>query len=117
MITARTRDLETARQVLMMARAARVEQVQAIVPEVSDVELDEDGIAVTTQARDQALVEVFEKDLSQIESALHRVEEGTYGVCDRCGDQIPPRRMEVLPFATLCTPCQRIEDRVRTAGR
>ena len=39
-------------------------------------------------------------------AAKDRVREGTYGICARCGHQIPPRRLQVLPTATLCVQCQ-----------
>ncbi len=45
--------------------------------------------------------------------ALEQVREGTYGLCRACGGRIPRRRLEVLPTATLCVPCQ--EER-ETAG-
>ena len=34
--------------------------------------------------------------------ALEKLDEGTYGVCDVCGDPVPPRRLEALPWAVLC---------------
>ena len=47
----------------------------------------------------------------QIEAALQRLDAGTYGVCERCGQPIPPRRLEALPYATLCVACQALEER------
>jgi RNA polymerase-binding transcription factor DksA len=38
--------------------------------------------------------------------ARDRVREGTYGICADCGRPIPPRRLQVLPTATLCVQCQ-----------
>jgi RNA polymerase-binding transcription factor DksA len=50
-------------------------------------------------------------DKSQaLAAALERVREGTYGICRECGGRIPRRRLEAIPTATLCVPCQeRIE--------
>ncbi len=46
-------------------------------------------------------------DKSQaLAEALEQVREGTYGLCRACGERIPRRRLEVLPTATLCVPCQ-----------
>jgi RNA polymerase-binding protein DksA len=45
--------------------------------------------------------------LAEIDSALKRIEEGTYGVCTNCGKEIPVDRLEALPWATLCIDCQR----------
>lgn len=43
--------------------------------------------------------------LQKVEHALNRVERGTYGVCESCGDAIPVARLEVLPYATFCVSC------------
>ena len=43
--------------------------------------------------------------LSKVERALMRVDEGTYGFCESCGEPIPDARLEVLPYATLCVSC------------
>ena len=44
--------------------------------------------------------------LADIEHALHKFEEGTYGLCDSCGQPIDPARLEALPQATLCLSCK-----------
>ena len=45
--------------------------------------------------------------LAEIDAALKRIEEGTYGTCTNCGKEIPVERLEALPWATLCIDCQR----------
>jgi YteA family regulatory protein len=49
--------------------------------------------------------------LAEIEAALKRIEDGTYGTCTNCGEQIPEERLEALPWATLCIGCQRDRER------
>jgi len=44
--------------------------------------------------------------LEQVTSALEKVENGTYGVCDECGKNITKKRLEALPWATLCKECR-----------
>jgi RNA polymerase-binding protein DksA len=44
--------------------------------------------------------------LAEIDHALRKLEEGTYGSCDVCGKPIPPDRLEALPQATLCLDCK-----------
>ncbi|MFC2017548.1 TraR/DksA family transcriptional regulator [Chloroflexota bacterium] len=44
--------------------------------------------------------------LTEIEHALHKFEEGTYGLCDVCGQHIDPARLEALPQANLCLSCK-----------
>jgi len=60
---------------------------------------------------DYTLEENSEQILSEIDAALKRIEEGTYGVCSNCGKQIPTERLEALPWATLCIDCQREQER------
>ncbi|HEY81700.1 MAG TPA: molecular chaperone DnaK [Dehalococcoidia bacterium] len=46
------------------------------------------------------------EQLADVEHALHKFEEGTYGRCDNCGQQIDPARLEALPQASLCMQCK-----------
>ena len=45
--------------------------------------------------------------LRKVERALARIEDGTYGICESCGQSIPVARLEVLPYATECVTCAR----------
>lgn len=60
---------------------------------------------------DYTLEENSEQVLRQIDEALARIDEGTYGQCERCGTEIPPERLEARPWATLCIDCQRKVER------
>jgi DnaK suppressor protein len=44
--------------------------------------------------------------ITQIGTALHRIETGTFGVCSRCGNPIATARLEIVPYAPTCVPCQ-----------
>ena len=44
--------------------------------------------------------------LREVEHALHKFEEGNYGLCDACGQRIEPARLEALPQANLCLSCK-----------
>jgi RNA polymerase-binding protein DksA len=56
---------------------------------------------------DYTLEENSEHVLAEIDAALKRIEDGTYGQCTNCGRQIPEERLEARPYATLCIDCQR----------
>ncbi len=45
-------------------------------------------------------------ELAQIDQALLKLQEGTYGICEECEEPINERRLQVRPFATLCVECQ-----------
>src|SRR5262249_8163606 len=44
-------------------------------------------------------------EIHQIQEALKRISEGTYGICTHCGEDIGPKRLEALPTATRCILC------------
>jgi RNA polymerase-binding transcription factor DksA len=46
----------------------------------------------------------------ELAEALERVREGTYGMCQACGRRIPRRRLQALPTARLCVPCQELRE-------
>ena len=60
---------------------------------------------------DYTLEENSEHVLGEIDAALKRIEDGTYGICTNHGEQIPVERLEALPYATLCIDCQRERER------
>jgi DnaK suppressor protein len=53
-----------------------------------------------------ALIQMKSETLHKIEEALARLEEGTYGNCFECGDEISERRLRALPFAVRCKDCE-----------
>jgi DnaK suppressor protein len=55
---------------------------------------------------DYALLQMHIERLRQIEDALDRLADGTYGVCENCGEVIPTERLKILPFTTYCVHCQ-----------
>jgi DnaK suppressor protein len=58
-----------------------------------------------------ALHRLYQQKLGQLEQAWARCRSGQYGVCDSCGSQIDPARLNALPDATLCVKCQRQRER------
>ncbi len=53
-----------------------------------------------------ALEKRLRANLAEVEHALHKFEEGSYGSCDNCGQPIDPARLEALPQASLCMKCK-----------
>jgi RNA polymerase-binding protein DksA len=49
--------------------------------------------------------------LAAIDDALRRIEDGTYGTCQRCGKEIPAERLEAAPYVELCIDCKREAER------
>lgn len=55
---------------------------------------------------DLILNEHQKRTIDQIDEALERIDEGTYGECEECGVKIPKGRLRIRPFAKLCVECQ-----------
>ncbi len=70
--------------------------------DVADFALDAAQDEISSQ-----LAEVESRELGSIEMALQCMREGTYGICDSCGENIPLARLQALPYATQCIGCQR----------
>lgn len=110
-------NLHTVRQTLEAERAAALEQIQqhetrlgtlhGAVPDHLD--LAQESIA---RGRRVTLLTQAQQQLEHIQAALQRVDEGTYGLCAACGEPIPPDRLEVLPYASLCVRCQAQHEQV-----
>jgi DnaK suppressor protein len=75
--------------------------------------LADDATEVFTRERNLALRNNSQDLLAQVDSALQRLDEGTYGVCARCGNAIAAERLEALPYATYCITCQSEIERSR----
>lgn len=59
----------------------------------------------------ESLGNTSEQELLMIKYALKRIEDGTYFQCDECGEDIPPARLELLPFTAHCVDCaEKIEN-------
>jgi DnaK suppressor protein len=55
--------------------------------------------------------------LRDVVSALQKIDDGAFGACERCGEDIAEKRLEALPFARYCIGCQRlVEEEERTAA-
>lgn len=63
----------------------------------------------------QTTREILDRERQQVEDALEAQAEGRYGLCQQCGQQISPERLEARPQATLCINCQRAAEASRPA--
>ena len=82
------------------------EEVEEIAA-TSDNHLAETATATLGREIDYTLGENSEELLAQIDAALQRIEEGTYGTCANCGREIAVERLEATPWASLCIDCKR----------
>lgn len=82
-----------------------------------EVGLDEDfadaGTATFERERDLSIRNNIADLIDQMSRAIQRIDDGTYGTCERCGRPIDAPRLKELPHALLCLDCKRREERAR----
>jgi len=119
------RELAEFRRLLEDEKRRLMDELEAMeehTPEIEDqVGMDIGGgydedladVASSTFEREKglALESSVQQMLAQVEEALVRMEEGTYGICQRCGNPIDVARLRVLPFATLDIRCKELEEK------
>ncbi|GAA3901690.1 TraR/DksA C4-type zinc finger protein [Streptomyces lacrimifluminis] len=78
-------------------RASRLTQLRALDEAGPDAEKQ----MLSTQK------DTVQRVLAEVEAAITRVQDGSYGVCRTCAGPIPVERLEILPYTPFCVPCQR----------
>jgi RNA polymerase-binding transcription factor len=77
----------------------------------SDNHLGDMATVTFDRELDQGLEEGAQQTLQQIDRALRKLDDGSYGTCERCGKPIAEERLRARPWATLCIDDQRLADR------
>ena len=69
-----------------------------------------DNYDIASSERDRELMYMLgdreRKKVREIDNALLKIKEGTYGVCDECGEPISKKRLKIIPYSNLCINCQ-----------
>lgn len=105
---------QSIRDALVEEKAALERQLEehGVNPGESGVEVSVDeGFADSAQATTErsellGLIEQLRDHHAEVVAALTRLDEGTYGKCERCGQEIPIERLEAIPAARLCVACK-----------
>ena len=115
--TTKQERLERIRNILLQARSAilREHSAAAVAFARRSSDAEADILDRTASELEQNLCLLLRErghtKLKAIEDALQRIEEGTFGICEDCGDEIPRGRLEAMPFATTCRDCKAIQER------
>ena len=114
-------DLAARRAELLALRERISEAADWIVPDeeesgeinsaAGDQHLADHASDMLERELDWTLEENAEHILVEIDDALTRLDEGTYGVCAVCGKAIPEERLAAVPYATLCVEDKRMQER------
>ncbi len=85
------------------------EDYHAFFPEYGFKE-DENAAEITEYQENLSLEKNLENLLSNINKSLAKIKKGTYGICEKCGQEIDKSRLEVFPAANLCLNCKSREE-------
>lgn len=84
---------------------ARLEKVDAALDEPANPDLEDQAIELEDDEVLEGVGKAGQREIRLLEDALNRIEDGTYGECAQCGEQISDARLEAVPFAVLCKNC------------
>lgn len=92
-------------------------EAEAIVSGKSEVR-DSTDDATVSQATSEAFAEgtIVSQALEEVQAALRRIDDGTYGKCTLCGREIEPDRLEAIPWADYCLEDQEKQDKTLSGG-
>ena len=109
-------DLDAVRRELETRRAGARERVAELAkaPELGEAQgfgkrIGDGTTEAISRLTDIGVGRSLEAGLERTERALAKLDEGSYGICDRCGNPIPERRLEAMPDSTLCVSCAAAE--------
>ena len=69
--------------------------------------MEDNALEITAFESNLAMEENLETSLETTERALKKIEDNTYGICEKCGQLIEPKRLEAFPSATACMSCKK----------
>ena len=105
-------DISSIRELISQRLAKLREEILGATDTTKTVELDQQSVgrlsrmdALQQQAMAIALEKRRENEVSRLTLALSRIDEGEFGYCDDCGDDIPLKRLKIDPAATRCVSC------------
>lgn len=102
-------DLEHFKQKLMTLKDDLTQRVNAIDKDIKHEGMSSNWTEQATERENDEVLESLgnasEQELLMIDNALKRIDSGEYFSCSICGEEIPPERLELLPFSTQCVSC------------
>jgi DnaK suppressor protein len=89
----------------------KLTRLQETIRSEVDPEFEEADPGFVEQESALALADALEHKLALIDYAMRQAQNGTYGICESCGEPIDPARLEAVPETTLCLKCKVAEER------
>lgn len=120
----RLKDLRTAllkkkESILKEAKQEIAKYISGETRQLVDTAIDEGDWAVVDISEDINLrrLDAHRKTLRDIDEVLRKMTEGTYGICEECGEEISEKRLTVIPTASLCITCQEIKEQMEAFAK
>ncbi|NPA66351.1 MAG: RNA polymerase-binding protein DksA [Epsilonproteobacteria bacterium] len=110
-------ELEYFKEMLLSRKDQITKNLSSVQEEISNLqkqELNDEGdyaAANNDSMIEDALVQKQQKELTEIENALKKIENGEYGICEMCEDPIGFQRLKVKPHAVYCIDCREIVEK------
>ena len=103
-------DLDYFKHKLLTLKNDMAERITAIDKEIKHEDLSSDWTEQATERENDEVLESLgnasEQELLMINHALKRIDSGDYFICSICGENIPTKRLELLPFSSRCVSCE-----------
>ncbi|MBI3354535.1 MAG: TraR/DksA C4-type zinc finger protein [Nitrospirae bacterium] len=111
---------EKSKRMLHQKRDAIVKEIEDLIgmrmsttiQQKFDSALDDGDLSVLnlSEGVDYKFLEMKYKEYKSIADAFRKLDAGTYGTCEECGNEIDEKRLKVIPFARLCIDCKRKQE-------
>lgn len=102
-------NLEHFKQMLMERKDDITKRINAIDKDIKHEDMSSNWTEQATERENDEVLESLgnasQQELVMINNALKRIDSGEYFICSNCGEEIPPERLELLPFTSHCVNC------------
>lgn len=88
------------------AHLRELDELRSELMEQAETEAEEADPVMPEKAKNMALLHQIEEHVAEIDHAIEAAREGTYGICEHCGQPIGPERLGILPETRLCIRCK-----------
>ena len=105
--------------IVQEARTEISKYIKGETRQLVDTALDDGDWSVVDLSEDISLKQLstHREDLYKIDETLRKLREGTYGICEDCGDEISEKRLKILQFAIYCIDCQEKREQLEEMDR
>ena len=111
--------LDKRREILKEIKIDTSKYIKGENRQLVDTALDDGDWSVVDLSEDISLrhLSAHRDDLQRIDEAIRKIDEGTYGLCEDCGEEISEERLKILPYAIFCIDCKERREQIEAMER